>query len=618
MTADPSSQSTSSSGPRIVGEYELLVRIGRGGMGAVYLGRKHAQASGLGRLVAIKVLHPHLAEDEDSITMFLDEAQLASRLHHPNTVAVLDIGRHEETPYVVMEYVEGAPLSALLKRSKEERPPRLIVPVIIDALLGLHAAHTLEDDDGTPLNLVHRDVSPGNILVGTDGRSRITDFGVAKAEARVTHTKTGVRKGKLDYMSPEQLTSPKEVDWRSDIFAAGVILWNALTGKHLFRGENAPETMHKLLNKEIPPPSEVGLQPPSDFDDICLRALERDREKRYQSAEEMADALRDAALASEHLGPVSEVSNWIRSQFDEHLQQRRQAIRKASERRNASPGDQHTGTFASLPSLTMSGAPGTQTSVSSAGQPEGASRRWLVPLLSALIGGVVVAGVLLWAAGDSDSPATGAPTQTASPAETGSGESESDTKAGDEEALSSSQQQGESEAAGAEDSDKLAEQATDEGTEQAKQAGKDSQKEESTSSGDEVASSDKSEQQAQESADQQADQKKARAARRRARWRQRLAERRRAQQQAAAQSSEDSSSSDSSDQKTSSSSSSSSSEDSSSDDSKQSSGSAQEQDKSRSQDQEQQQRDSQQSDEQQEQDDSSGGGLETNPYLRRR
>ncbi len=314
--------------PARLGAYEIIGEIARGGMGTVYLACRAGEA-GFQRLFAVKAMHPHLAADQAFIEMLGDEARLAARLHHHNVVPVVDLGTDHGVPFVAMEYVEGCSLSALLARTRE-RPAPLIVPILIDALEGLHAAHVLEDDEGNSLRLVHRDVSPQNVLVGTDGTARLIDFGIAKAEARVTSTRPGQWKGKFAYMAPEQLVSDdEEVDHRADIFAAGAVLWTALTGSRLFRGETDGATVHNVLNMPVPPPSSIGCRPPEVYDAICLRALHRDREQRFASAHEMAEALRALCSAP---GSRAEIAEWVRSVCGAELSARRDAIRAAAQR----------------------------------------------------------------------------------------------------------------------------------------------------------------------------------------------------------------------------------------------------------------------------------------------
>jgi serine/threonine protein kinase len=320
--------------PQTLGRYELLGVLGRGGMANVYLGR-HAGGAGFQRLFAIKVLHPHLAQEEAFIEMLLDEARIAARLHHPNVVPIVDLGEQDGIYYVVMEYVEGCTLSVLLKKNRDRRPPRLLIPIILDALSGLHAAHSLTDDDGSSMRLVHRDVSPQNILVGVDGMARLTDFGIAKAESRINSTRPGELKGKISFMSPEQIRNPESVDHRSDVFSAGVLLWTALTGKHLFEAESTGAAMNNTLGMAIEPPSRVGLRPPAVFDTICLRALERSVAARLDSALSFEESLRAAATANGLCGSRREVGEWVLSAVGEELTERRNANKSSGNQRVA-------------------------------------------------------------------------------------------------------------------------------------------------------------------------------------------------------------------------------------------------------------------------------------------
>lgn len=310
--------------PRL-GRYELLVRIGKGGMASVYLARVRGEA-GFARLYAIKVLHPHLASDRQLVDMLLDEARIASRLHHPNVVSTVDVGSSEGRTYLVMDYVEGPALDRLLRRTPSLRPPERIVPLVVDALRGLHAAHELRGEDGASLDIVHRDVTPGNVLVGVDGAGRIADFGVAKARARLTKTREGVVKGKAGYIAPEVLLG-KAIDRRADVFSMGVLLWNALTGETLFETGDLASTLRALLEADVPPPSTVGLMPPPIFDAPILMALARDPRHRHENALEMAGALSDT-LAMQGGGATPEViGEWARELFGEQLETRRRASR---------------------------------------------------------------------------------------------------------------------------------------------------------------------------------------------------------------------------------------------------------------------------------------------------
>lgn len=318
---------------RRLGRYEVLTLLASGGMASVYVARATGVA-GFERLVAIKVLHPHLAYEEEFIHMFLDEARLAAGIRHHNVVATTDISDTEgDGFFIVMDYIEGGHFGSLLAasgRAGERLPPNVSAKIVLEALAGLGAAHQLKDELGQSLELVHRDVSPQNIMVGVDGIARLTDFGVAKAEKRLTSTRAGQLKGKLAYMSPEQASSGF-ADQRSDLFSMGVILWESLTGRRLFRGENNAATLSKILMEPIPPVSALvpSLKP---FDDVVLKALRREADSRFQSAQEFALALREALQAVGGAAAPHEVSGFVKRHLGERMSNQAEEIRKATER----------------------------------------------------------------------------------------------------------------------------------------------------------------------------------------------------------------------------------------------------------------------------------------------
>ncbi|HEY1958656.1 MAG TPA: serine/threonine-protein kinase, partial [Polyangiaceae bacterium] len=277
--------------------FELVAELAQGGMATVYLAR-FVGVAGFKRFVAIKRLHPHLAKEQDFIQMFLDEARLASRLHHPNVVPILEIGMQGEQYYLVMEYIEGDTVGHLMARAQNVNrkiPVPIVVRIMLDTLTGLHAAHELADDDGRPLGLLHRDVSPQNILVGIDGVARVTDFGIAKSrDAAAAPTTEGVLKGKLGYMAPEYMRGEAAVDRRADVFALGVVLWEALAGRRLFRGANDAETIEKVQRAEVPPIDGA----PGALVAVAARALARECAARFATAEEMRVALEATGLAA--------------------------------------------------------------------------------------------------------------------------------------------------------------------------------------------------------------------------------------------------------------------------------------------------------------------------------
>jgi serine/threonine-protein kinase len=279
-------------------------------MATVHFGRMQGPV-GFSLTVAIKCLHPQYARSPDFVAMFLDEARLAARIRHPNVVSTLDVVARDGELFVVMEYVSGESLSRLLKAAAKEGrrvPPAIVACIVGQALLGLHAAHEATDDRGEPLHVVHRDVSPQNILVGTDGVTRVLDFGIAKASSRIQSTDDGTLKGKVAYMSPEQLCQ-QPIDRRTDVFAAAVVLWEALTGKRLFAADSVGGSIQKILHSTPDPPSVHAPDLPPALDHVVLQGLENDPEKRFATARDMAEALAAALPAANPL----RVGDWVQS-----------------------------------------------------------------------------------------------------------------------------------------------------------------------------------------------------------------------------------------------------------------------------------------------------------------
>ena len=314
--------------------YRFLGRIASGGMGSVYLGTRTGDDE---RLYAIKVIHEHLADHPEFVEMLMSEAETAQNLVHPNIVGVCDTGMFEERQFVVMPYVEGGTLSELARRGGGRIPPAVTIRILIDVLRGLHAAHALTDDEGQPLGLVHRDVSPGNILIGTDGIARIIDFGVAKLSAKLPRTAPGVVKGKFSYMAPEQAQG-QNIDCRADVFSAGVVLWTALTGKPLFTGENDAQTLKNMLSAPIPAPSEVCPNSPKELDAICVRALQREQEDRFRSAGEFAESLFSAAKRNGLVASAREVSDLVVAAFAQRVTRRRELVEHTRASRTSADG----------------------------------------------------------------------------------------------------------------------------------------------------------------------------------------------------------------------------------------------------------------------------------------
>ena len=308
---------------RRLGRYTLHGEIAAGGMATVHFGRL-AGEGGFSRIVAIKCMHKHLAEDPEFRAMFLDEARLAARIRHPNVVSTIDIGSSEEGMFLVMEYVAGESLAALMRacaRKQEGIPTSVTIRVLIDALYGLHAAHIATDDAGKPLSIVHRDVSPQNILVATDGHARVLDFGIAKAAGRSHTTRDGQLKGKFRYMAPEQVRDGP-VNARTDVYAASVVLWELLTAQSLFRGSNDAAIVAKVLEGVVPAPSKLAPALAPELDAIVLRGLAREPADRFESAEQMAEALEGLSQST----TAKQVSVWVTHVAGEVLRARAEQI----------------------------------------------------------------------------------------------------------------------------------------------------------------------------------------------------------------------------------------------------------------------------------------------------
>jgi serine/threonine-protein kinase len=279
--------------PRILsstslGKYRLIAELGHGGMAEVYLAVVRGPAN-FNKLVVIKQIRPQLAEDPEFLNMFLDEARLAARLSHPNVVHTNEVGQDGERFFIAMEYLEGQPLNRLihrLQRAGTGLPRGMHLRILVDVLGGLHHAHELTDFDGTPLSVVHRDVTPHNIFVTYDGVVKVVDFGIAKALNSSAETRTGVLKGKVAYMAPEQARGER-VDRRADLFSVGVLLWECATGKRLWKGVPDITILQRLLNGEIPPPDSASSDVHPRLSQITMKCLASDPADRYATAAEL-------------------------------------------------------------------------------------------------------------------------------------------------------------------------------------------------------------------------------------------------------------------------------------------------------------------------------------------
>ena len=384
-------------GRQRVDRYELVGEIASGGMATVYLARLTG-VGGFQRFVAMKRLHPHLASEQEFVEMFLDEARIAARIHHPNVVPILEVGASPVGYYLVMEYIEGDTLARLLARAAtrgKRLPVGIALRIALDMLSGLNAAHELRDDAGEPVQLVHRDVSPQNVLVGVDGIARITDFGVARAASRLTATRVGQLKGKIAYMAPEQATGEESIDRRADVFAAGIVVWEQIAAKRLFKAENEAATLSRVMTEPVPPLTMLvpGLSP--GLSNVVLRALERSPDRRFATCAQFADALEAAALGKEKIATPRELAAYVSEVLGDEVSAQREAVRawiarsepsQAGLNAHAAPSSSVSAAAFSLPGLEGSQVP----TVAHSPSPSNRSRAWKVALVAVLL--VLVGG----------------------------------------------------------------------------------------------------------------------------------------------------------------------------------------------------------------------------------
>lgn len=292
----------------VIGRYELRSVLARGGMATVHLGRLSGIA-GFSRAVAIKRLHPHFVSDPAFVAMFADEARLAACIHNPHVVSVNDVVMHEGELLLVMDFVHGASLSTLLAAARDAghvTDVGIVARILCDTLDGLHAAHEARDDRGQPLSIVHRDVSPQNILVDATGIARVIDFGVAKATIRFQSTREGQLKGKLCYMAPEQIRNQR-VDRRVDVYAAAAVLWNALAGRQMYESDNEASLVYAILEGKRPGLRTVAPNVPVALQSVVEKGLCLDPNGRFATAAQMAEGIESTVkLASER-----DVARWI-------------------------------------------------------------------------------------------------------------------------------------------------------------------------------------------------------------------------------------------------------------------------------------------------------------------
>jgi serine/threonine-protein kinase len=301
-------------------------------MASVHLARMDGPG-GFQKWVAIKRIHPHLVEDEAFVHMFLDEARIAARISHPNVAQVFDLGKHEDTYWIAMEYLHGEPLREVMRRTEElgqPMPPEIACRVIADAAEGLHSAHELLGKNGEKLGLVHRDVTPHNLFVTYDGSTKVVDFGIAKFASRMSSTRAGTLKGKLAYMSPEQVAGD-QVDRRTDVFALGVVLWELTTGQRLFRMDSDLDTLAKVQECNVPRPTDVVKGYPIDLEKIVMKALAKNKNERYKTSREMSRALQALLMKRGLFIASDEVAGYTQAIFADRIRKRDEHLRWAAE-----------------------------------------------------------------------------------------------------------------------------------------------------------------------------------------------------------------------------------------------------------------------------------------------
>ena len=318
---------------QVLGRYELLLPIAKGGMASVWAARLRG-TRGFQKMVAIKTMLPGLVDDLHFERMFLDEASLASQVRHPHVIEILDLGEVDRILYLVMEWVDGEPLNIIMKYAATRGgiPLAIAVSITAQACRGLHAAHELRDENGALVGLVHRDVSPQNVLLTYEGVVKVVDFGVAKATSRASNdTEAGQLKGKIAYMSPEQLRGER-IDRRTDVFAMGILLYMMTTGTHPFRGDDQGSTIRRISDDEpVTPPSAIVPGYPAGLEAVVLQALAKDAGKRYPTANDMLIGLTRALPASMRPSTDEEVAEFLRALLPDRLEKRKNAIKAALE-----------------------------------------------------------------------------------------------------------------------------------------------------------------------------------------------------------------------------------------------------------------------------------------------
>ncbi|HET9959611.1 MAG TPA: protein kinase [Polyangiaceae bacterium] len=424
----------------VLGRYELLMPIAAGGMAMVWAARLKG-TRGFQKIVAVKTMLPKLSEDAQFEQMFLDEASLALQIRHPHVVDILDLGEQNGVLFLVMEWIDGVPLNQLMKASKGAGgiPLSIAVRIVMQASAGLHAAHELRDPQGQLVGLVHRDVSPQNILVTYDGVTKVVDFGVAKATAIMgSGTSPGQLKGKVGYMAPEQIDGD-DFDRRADIFALGIVLYALTTGKHPFRRESDAATMYNICSPQAAlPPTRVMPDYPRALEAVVLRALAKNPADRYQTANEFLRDLDRALPTDQRALTDDDVAQFVRKLVGDKLQERRSTLSDALVRadQNASllpkltdaPSHPSNGSISNH-GITLAGGDTNATTELSGFARRRRNRTLLMGAALVSASAALVLAVVRWVSTPDKPPSTALPTQSVAPAAqptTGPGKTETD------------------------------------------------------------------------------------------------------------------------------------------------------------------------------------------------
>ena len=344
----------------IFNKYEIVKRLAMGGMGEVFVARQTGIA-GFDRLVILKNLLPDLAKQEELVNQFLDEARVAATLNHPNIVSILEVGEWEGVYYLAMEYIKGSDLVQLqidAYKKNTKIPIAVAGQIIADSAQGLDHAHHAANMSGDALNIVHRDISPHNIMIRTDGVAKVVDFGIAKAAGRLTRTATGMIKGKLHYMSPEQIQG-QTITGGTDQFALGVVLWEMLARKRLFKEKSDIRTYERIVACDIPPLSSVNSEIPPEFEKIVMRMLAKDPAERYPRIGEAASDLNRFVHTYDQKAGNQQVADFLKEVFENALEDRAKAFLSDAGKFMKTPS-QGTSSF-KMASRSATGAPASAT-----------------------------------------------------------------------------------------------------------------------------------------------------------------------------------------------------------------------------------------------------------------